>query len=56
MGESPVFEIVRPSGDATVDQSINAVAKRVTQVDALPPGLGSGDHYDVKISFELNSE
>jgi len=50
------FEIVKPSGNATVDESVAAVAKHVTQVDPLPAGLGSGDRYDVKINFELNSE
>jgi len=35
---------------------VAAVAKHVTQVDPLPAGLGSGDHYDVKINFQLNSE
>jgi TonB family protein len=50
------FEIIKPSGNATVDESVAAVAKRVTQVDPLPAGLGGGDHYDVKINFELNSE
>jgi TonB family protein len=50
------FEIIKPSGNAEVDESVSAVAKRVTQVDPLPAGLGNGDHYDVKINFELNSE
>jgi TonB family protein len=50
------FEIVRPSGNEALDESVNAVAKRVTQVDSLPAGLGNGDHYDVKINFELNSD
>ncbi|HET9419023.1 MAG TPA: TonB family protein [Chthoniobacterales bacterium] len=50
------FEIVKPSGNAMVDESVAAVGKRVTQVDPLPPGLGDGEHYDVKINFELNSE
>jgi TonB family protein len=50
------FEIIKPSGNVTVDESVAAVAKRVTQVDPLPAGLGGGDHYDVKINFELNSE
>jgi hypothetical protein len=39
-----------------VDESVATIAKRVTQVDPLPAGLGNGDHYDVKINFELNSE
>ena len=50
------FEIIKPSGNAAVDQSVTAAAKRVTQVDPLPAGLGNGEHYDVKINFELNSE
>jgi TonB family protein len=50
------FEVVKPSGNETVDQSVAAVANRVTQVDPLPAGLGNGDHYDVKINFELSSE
>lgn len=50
------FEIIKPCGNSTVDESVAAVAKRVTQVDPLPTGLGGGDHYDVKINFELNSE
>jgi TonB family protein len=50
------FEVIKPSGNTEIDESVAAVAKRVTQVDPLPAGLGSGDHYDVKINFELNSE
>jgi TolA protein len=55
-GRVSSFEIIRPSGNAVVDDSVTAVAKRVTQVDPLPAGLGSGEHYDVKINFELNSD
>jgi TonB family protein len=55
-GRVSSFEIIKPSGNAEVDESVSAVAKRVTQVDPLPAGLGNGDHYDVKINFELNSE
>jgi TonB family protein len=50
------FTIVRPSGNVVVDESIAAVGKRVTQVDPLPKGLGSGAHYEVNINFELNPE
>jgi TonB family protein len=50
------FEIIKPSGDASIDESVSAVAKRVTQVDPLPAGLGNGENYDVKINFELNSD
>ena len=55
-GRVSSFEIIRGSGNAVVDESVTAVAKRVTQVDPLPAGLGSGEHYDVKINFELNSD
>ena len=55
-GRVSSFEIVKPSGNAAVDESVAAVAKRVTQVEPLPAGLGNGEHYDVKINFELSSE
>jgi TolA protein len=55
-GRVSSFEIVKSSGNEVVDKSVSEVAQRVTQVDPLPPGLGEGDHYDVKINFELNSE
>lgn len=50
------FEIIKPSQNVVVNESVAAVAKRVTQVDPPPAGLGTGDHYDVKINFELNTE
>jgi TonB family protein len=50
------FEIIKPSGNVMIDESVAAIAKRVRQVDPLPTGLGHGGHYDVKINFELNSE
>jgi TonB family protein len=50
------FEIVKPSENVVVNESVAAIAKRVTQVDPLPTGLGTGEHYDVKINFELNPE
>ncbi|HUE40428.1 MAG TPA: TonB family protein [Chthoniobacterales bacterium] len=55
-GRVSSFEIVRPSGNLELDESVKALANRVSQVDPLPDGLGKGDHYDVKINFELNSE
>jgi TonB family protein len=55
-GSVSKFEIIKSSGNPTVDDSITAVASHVTQVDPLPAGLGNGEHYDVKINFELNSE
>jgi TonB family protein len=55
-GRVSQFEVARPSGNVVVDESVTAVAQRVTQVDPLPDGLGTGGHYDVRINFELNSE
>ena len=46
------FNIVRPSGNVLVDDSVAAVGRRVTQVDPLPAGL-AGSHYEVKMNFEL---
>jgi colicin import membrane protein len=48
------FKIIKPSGNVVIDESVEAVAKRVTQVDPLPAGLVDGDHYDVNINFEFN--
>jgi len=55
-GRVSSFEVVRPSGNAELDESVKAIANRVGRVESLPDGLGKGDHYDVKINFELNSE
>jgi len=50
------FKIVRSSGNVVVDESVEAVGKKVTRVDALPAGIGSGGHYDVNINFALNAK
>jgi outer membrane biosynthesis protein TonB len=55
-GRVSKFDIIKPSENVVVNESVAAVAKRVTEVDAPPPGLGSGNHYDVKINFELNTD
>ena len=55
-GRVSKFEIVKPSGNATVNESVVAVAKQISHVDPPPTGLIKGDHYDVKINFELNTE
>jgi len=55
-GRVSKFEIAKPSGNATVNESVAAVSKQVSQVDPPPTGLIKGDHYDVKINFELNTE
>lgn len=54
-GRVSKFEIIKPSQNVVVNESIAAVAKRVTEVDSPPTGLIKGDHYDVKINFELNT-
>src|SRR5437667_9621657 len=54
-GRVSKFEIIKPSENIVVNESVAAVAKRVTEVDPPPVGLGSGNHYDVKINFELNT-
>lgn len=55
-GNVSKFEIIKPSDNAVVNESVSAVAKQVTVVDAPPTALIKGDHYDVKINFELNTE
>ena len=50
------FEIVKPSENVVVNESVAAIAQRVTQVDPLPAGFGNDDHYEVKINFELSPE
>jgi TonB family protein len=54
-GRVSKFSIVKPSGNIVVDESVSAIAQRVTQVDALPEGLARGPYYEVKIDFELNA-
>ena len=55
-GRVSKFEIIKPSENVVVNESVAAIAKRVSEVDAPPTGLIKGDHYDVKITFELNTE
>jgi TonB family protein len=55
-GRVSKFEIIKPSENVVVNESVAAIAKRVTEVDPPPAGLGTDDHYDVKINFELNTE
>jgi len=55
-GRVSKFAIVKPSGNVVVDESVAAIAQRVTQVDPLPDGLAKGAYYEVKIDFELNAE
>lgn len=46
-------EIVKSSGNPIMDQSVQTALGRVTKIDSLPAGLGSGDGYTVNINFEL---
>jgi TonB family protein len=55
-GRVSKFTIVKPSGNVAVDESVAAIAERVTQVDPLPDGLAHKSYYEVKIDFELNAE
>jgi TonB family protein len=55
-GRVSKFTIVKPSGNVAVDESVAAIAGRVTQVDPLPEGLAQKSYYEVKIDFELNAE
>jgi len=55
-GRVSKFEIIKPSDNVVVNESVAAIAKKVTEVDAPPTGLIKGDHYDRKINFELNTE
>src|SRR6267143_3433530 len=54
-GRVSKFDIIKPSENVVVNESVAAVAKRVSEVDPPPVGLGNGNHYDVKINFELNT-
>jgi TonB family protein len=55
-GRVSKFQIIKPSENAVVNESVAVIAKQVTQVDPPPAGLITGDHYDVKINFELNTD
>jgi colicin import membrane protein len=55
-GRVSKFSILRPSGNVVMDESVAAIAQRVTQVDPLPAGLIKGAFYEVQINFELNPE
>ena len=50
------FEIIKPSQNVIVNESVATIAKRVSHVDPPPEELGNGNHYDVKINFELNTD
>jgi outer membrane biosynthesis protein TonB len=55
-GRVSKFEVIKPSDNVVVNESVAAIPKRVTEVDAPPTALLNGGHYDVKINFELNTK
>jgi outer membrane biosynthesis protein TonB len=55
-GRVSKFEVIKLSDNVVVNESVAAIAKRVTEVDAPPTALLNGGHYDVKINFELNTK
>jgi outer membrane biosynthesis protein TonB len=55
-GRVSKFEIIKPSENVVVNESVAMIAKQITQVDPPPAGLSNADHYDVKINFELNTD
>lgn len=55
-GRVSKFELIKPSQNAVVNESVAVVARQITQVDPPPTGLIHGEHYDVKINFELNNK
>jgi TonB family protein len=48
--------LAQSSGNDVMDQSVMEAARKVTQVDPLPEGLGEGGAYEVKINFELSQQ
>lgn len=44
----------KSSGNRAMDDSVMTAARRITQVDALPKGLGNTTGYKVNIEFKLN--
>ena len=47
--------LANPSGNVVMDESVMDAARKVTQIDPLPTGLG-GEFYEVKIQFELSQQ
>ena len=54
-GKISDVSLANPSGNMVMDESVMAAARRVSQIDPLPAGLG-GDFYEVKINFELSQQ
>ncbi|MEI6872190.1 MAG: TonB family protein, partial [Verrucomicrobiota bacterium] len=46
-------EIVSPSGNPAMDESVQRAAEKVQRIDALPAGMTT-DPYEVRIAFKLD--
>ncbi|MDQ6860516.1 MAG: TonB C-terminal domain-containing protein [Verrucomicrobiota bacterium] len=55
-GRVSAFKVVRSSGNVVVDESIAAIANRVTRVDPPPAGLLNGGGYEPNITFDWNAK
>lgn len=53
-GEIAGVTLSRSSGNLTMDDSVMMAARRVTQVERLPAGLGNASGYKVNIEFKLS--
>lgn len=49
-------EISTASGNTVMDESVMTAAEKVSQIDALPGGLGNGEYYDVSVDFKLDQQ
>jgi len=47
-------KVTKSSGNSMLDESAMTAARRVSQVDPLPKGLGDANGYEVLIEFKLN--
>lgn len=54
-GKVSEVTLANGSGNVVMDESVMEAARKVTQIDPLPAGLG-GDFYEVKIQFELSQQ
>ena len=53
-GRISSFEIIKESGNFVMDESVRKAGRRVSKIDPLPEGLGSGGSYTIRVNFELD--